>query len=162
MLNPYASFLGDRDARHVIKESPERITAIAETLGPEGLERSTAPGKWTAREILCHLADCELVFAYRLRQTLAQDHHEIQPFDQDQWARRYGCYTAQAALAAFTALRTWNALLIDSVSEADFEKPVTHPERGAMTFRTIVETMGGHDLNHRRQLESIASQASAA
>jgi len=162
MLNPYASFLGDRDARDVIKESMERIAGIARTLGPEGLERSTAPGKWTAREILCHLADCELVFAYRLRQTLAEDHHQIQPFDQDQWARTYSACTAQAALAAFTALRTWNVLLIDSVSEADFDKPVSHPERGTMTFRTIVETMGGHDLNHRRQLESIASQASAA
>jgi len=162
MLNPYASFLEDRDARGVIEESPERISALVETLGPEGLDRSTAPGKWTAREILCHLADCELVFAYRLRQTLAQDHHAIQPFDQDEWARNYTAYTATAALAAFTALRTWNVQLIDSLAAADLDKPVTHPERGTMTFRTIVETMGGHDLNHRRQLESIASQASAA
>jgi hypothetical protein len=36
-------------------------------------------------------------------------------------------------------------------------KPVTHPERGTMTFQTIVETMAGHDLNHLAQLKKIAT-----
>jgi len=37
-------------------------------------------------EIISHLADCEIVFAFRLRQTLAEDNPTIQPFDQDKWA----------------------------------------------------------------------------
>ena len=36
-------------------------------------------------------------------------------------------------------------------------RPVTHPERGAMTFQTIIETMAGHDLNHIGQLRRIAA-----
>ena len=35
-------------------------------------------------------------------------------------------------------------------------KPVTHPERGTMTFQTLLETMAGHDLNHLQQLETLA------
>jgi hypothetical protein len=35
---------------------------------------------------------------------------------------------------------------------------VTHPERGEMTFKTLVETMAGHDLNHLGQLERIAAR----
>ena len=118
--------------------------------------QSPAPGKWSVREILCHLADCELVFAYRLRQTLAEPHHVIQPFDQDVWARKYSAYDAQSALAVFTAVRNFNVILIASLPREAFEKAVSHPERGTMTFQTVVETMGGHDLNHLAQIEKIA------
>ena len=48
-----------------------------------------------------------------------------------------------------------NIQLIDSLPPEAFLKPVTHPERGVMTFGTIVETMGGHDLNHLGQIEKI-------
>jgi hypothetical protein len=107
------------------------------------------------REILIHLADTELAFAFRLRQALAEPHHVVQPFDQDAWAARYGTYDAYSALMTFSAVRTWNRRLIETVAPGEFSKPVTHPERGAMTFRTLVETMAGHDLNHLRQIESI-------
>jgi hypothetical protein len=126
-------------------------------MGDAGANRSPAPGKWSVREILCHLADCEIVFAYRLRQTLAEPHHVIQPFDQDAWAQTYAAYDAQSALAVFTAVRNYNVKLIASLAPEALSKPVTHPERGTMTFESIVETMGGHDLNHIVQIEKISS-----
>jgi hypothetical protein len=46
-------------------------------------------------------------------------------------------------------------LVIESTSESDRSRPATHPERGTMTFWTIVETMAGHDLNHLGQLERL-------
>lgn len=160
-VNPYASQLGDRNARAVIAETSQQLAALVERLGPDGLERSPAPGKWSARAILCHLADCETVFAFRLRQALAEPHHVIQPFDQDAWASRYSNTDAHLALAVFSTVRQWNLALLDAVSPEEFSKNLNHPERGDMTFQTVIETMGGHDLNHLRQLESIASQAAA-
>jgi len=160
--NPYAIFLNGRDPRDVIEETAARLDTLAAQLGPEGLERSLAPGKWRAREILCHLADCELVFAFRLRQALAEPNHVIQPFDQDNWAKPYPKLEARAAMDAFSAARRWNLALLDTVSAADFSKKLSHPERGEMTFQTLVETMGGHDLNHLAQIETIAAQAKAA
>jgi hypothetical protein len=156
--NPYAEFLDGDDARGVIARSPARLAELAAMLGPGGLERSLAPGKWRAREILCHLADCEMVFAFRLRQALAEPHHVIQPFDQDQWAKPYAALDAQAAIEAFSAARRWNLALLETVAPADFSKKLSHPERGEMSFQTVVETMGGHDLNHIGQLETIAAQ----
>src|SRR5271170_934519 len=101
-MNPYASFLGSRDPRQVIASTPARLGELLNALGARA-SQSPAPGKWSAREILCHLADCEIVFAFRLRQTLAEPHHVIQPFDQDIWAQNYGAYDAQSALAVFAA-----------------------------------------------------------
>ena len=159
MTNPYAGFLAGRDAKEVIAASPARLAELAKTLGAAGLERRSAPGKWTAREILCHLADTEIAFAFRLRQALAEAHHVIQPFDQEKWAGNYASLTASDAVAAYSALRAWNLLLIRTVPDSALSKPLTHPERGAMTFQTLLETMAGHDLNHMHQLEGIAASA---
>lgn len=155
--NPYSNFLRDRDPLHVTAETPERLGELFNKMGANGQEKTYAPGKWSAREIVCHLADCEIAFSFRLRQTLAEPDHVIQPFDQELWAKRYTHLDGGAALATFVALRDWNVAMLKGLSPDDFNIRATHPERGMMTFRTIVETMGGHDLNHLAQLETIAS-----
>jgi uncharacterized damage-inducible protein DinB len=157
-MNPYASFLGARDPLTVISATPTRLSELLDKLGPQGVERSLAPGKWSVREILAHLADCELCFAYRIRQTLAEPHYVIQPFDQELWAATYAAYDARGAWAVFSAVRGWNMRLIKSLPKDAFAKKVNHPERGDMTLATIIETMGGHDLNHLGQVETIAGQ----
>ncbi len=155
-MNPYAKFLGNRNPREVIGETSARLAAVVAGQGPDAIDRSPAPGKWSSRQILCHLADCEVVFAFRIRQALAEPNHVIQPFDQDAWARRYSAeLTADAALELFRAARNWNLALLETVRPEDFSKPLTHPERGQMTFETLLETMAGHDLNHLAQLEKI-------
>jgi uncharacterized damage-inducible protein DinB len=156
-VNPYASFLGSNDPVAVIASTPARLRELLDSAGDTLASQPPAPGKWSIREILCHLADCEIVFAFRLRQTLAEPGHVIQPFDQDLWAKNYAAYDAHSALAVFSALRDFNRKLIASLPPDAMSTPVTHPERGTMTFQTIVETMGGHDLNHLGQIEKIAA-----
>jgi DinB family protein len=157
VVNPYAVHVGTREPRDVIESTAIELHRLAGRIGAARIRSPRAPGKWSARDILCHLADCEIVFAYRLRQALAEDHHVIQPFDQEKWEATYQLLDADAALATFEAVRNWNVALLKTVTESQLAKPVTHPERGVMTFATIVETMAGHDLNHIKQLEAIAS-----
>lgn len=157
--NPYAAFLNGQDPATLVQQFPEKLNAVISRLGAAGMERSLAPGKWTVRQILCHLADTEIAFAFRWRQALAEKHHIVQPFDQDLWSSHYSSLPADDALRTFVALRRWNLLLLERLSPADWERPVTHPERGEQTFGTLVETMAGHDLNHFQQLERIASSA---
>jgi hypothetical protein len=159
MLNPYAKFAEGREPKAVIAETPERLEQVAGEIGAGKMLRAPAPGKWSARDILCHLADTEMVFAFRLRQTLSEQHHVIQPYDQERFAERYGQMEAADALKAFEAFRRWNIILIDGVQEREWAKPVTHPERGQMELSLIVETMAGHDLNHIGQLEKIRDMA---
>ena len=149
--NPYATFLGDADPIHVISSSPMRLAALTSGLCPEDADAPIAPGKWSIRQIVVHLADCEIAFAFRLRQALAGV--QIQPFDQDDWAEKYGQYSLGAALDTFGAVRAWNVAFAKDLSEDEKAISVHHPERGDMTVWTIVETMGGHDLNHLGQIE---------
>ncbi len=157
--NPYASFVGTREPREVVETTPLELHRLAGRIGSARMTSPRAPGKWSARDILAHLADCEIAFAYRLRQVLAEPHHVIQPFDQDRWAAPYAAMDANAALQLFEALRNWNVALLKTVTPAQLQKKTTHPERGDMTFQTIIETMAGHDINHLKQLEDIAAGA---
>jgi hypothetical protein len=158
-LNPYASQLGDREPLAVIAATPARLWELSTRIGVSRMTAAPAAGKWSARDILCHLADCEIVFAFRLRQTLADNNPVIQPFNQDRWAAPYPTQSADDALAAFSALRAWNISLVKGLAPAAREKRLTHPERGEMSFQTVLETMGGHDLNHLAQLELLGTPA---
>jgi hypothetical protein len=157
-LNPYEKFLDGRPLTEILAETPGAISALLEKMGPGRAFEAPAPGKWSAGEIVAHLADCELVFGFRLRQTLAEDNPTVQPFDQDKWSANYKGIEPGVAFAAFEAFRRWNLRLLEVSMPTAAERKVTHPERGTMTFQTIVETMAGHDRNHLGQLERIANK----
>src|SRR3984957_2142471 len=116
-LNPYAKFLGTQDARSVIAMTPGLVHQAVSAMSPEEVEAPIAVGKWSPREIVSHLADCELVFSFRLRQTLAETNPVIQPFDQDAWATRYEGYDTPSAMELFRAGRAWNLKLIGGLSK---------------------------------------------
>jgi uncharacterized damage-inducible protein DinB len=161
-LNPYAKFLGKRDPLEVIETTYPQLLRLFERFTRDQVENRPAPGKWSPREIVAHMADSEQVFGFRLRQTLAEDHPAIQPFDQERWAARYANHDFDAAMRMFDAARNWNLLLLYDVTAAERQRPTTHPERGTMTLWTIVQTMAGHDINHLQQIERLAPQLVAA
>jgi uncharacterized damage-inducible protein DinB len=155
-LNPYAKYLAGEDPIPVLFTTVGRLQALVAPLSTERLVATPAPGKWSITEIVAHLADTEMVFAFRLRQTLAQNHPVIEPFEQNIWAERYAAYDFASALTMFAAARNWNLKLLGTVTEPDQHRRTTHPERGTMTFWTLIETMAGHDIDHLEQVERLA------
>jgi hypothetical protein len=147
--------LGERNPVESLAATAARVEALARRLGAEGLSRSYGPGKWTGKQILAHLADAEVGIGFRIRQVLSQDGHQIQPFDEASWARRYGDVDHEAALASFLALRRWNLSLIRSLAPEDLDREAFHPERGPEKLGTIVRLLAGHDFNHLAQLERL-------
>ncbi len=159
MSNPYAANLGTQDARAVLASTPGLLQQATAALSAEKIAAPIAPGKWSPREIVAHLADCELAHSFRLRQILAAPASEpalLQPFDQDAWARHYAAYDLASALDLFRTTRLWNLKLVGTLSQADLNRPAHHPERGDLTFQTQLETMAGHDLNHLAQLQRLS------
>ncbi len=155
--HPYAQVLGDRDPLEVLAETQRTIPVIAQTLGPDGLKRSYAPGKWTAAEVLAHLADCEVAFGFRIRQILAEPILPIQPFDESGWARHYNQMDGMEAAQTFQSLRGWNLSLFSKLSEEELSREAKHPERGPQSVDTAIRIMAGHTLHHLGQLETIVA-----
>jgi hypothetical protein len=157
--NPYTSrmlgLLGDKPFLSVLESTPAKLQQHFERLGPQGLKKTYAPGKWSAGQIFCHLADAELAIGFRTRQAVVEPKHRIQPFDQDLWARNYQRQDPAAAVKAYIALRGWNLSFLRTLSSEDFGRVAFHPERGDESVETILKLLAGHDLNHLAQLEQI-------
>jgi uncharacterized damage-inducible protein DinB len=150
---PYSAMLGDRDAETVIAETPGRLAKVLDGLSDEQMNARPAPGKWCVREIVAHLADCEIAWSWRLRYSYGAEQPVMQPFDQDAWAKVYDAYSMAEAWGCFKALRAWNVAMIGALTESERRKVIQHPERGEETVWTIVEIMAGHDLHHLAGLD---------
>ena len=95
--------IGDRNPIEGLEATAKRVEQAARRLGDAGLSRSYAPGKWTGKQVLAHLADAEMAIGFRIRQVLSEDNHTIQGFDEGAWARRYDDVDVEAALGSFLA-----------------------------------------------------------
>lgn len=141
-------------------KAPDALAALVEGLSAEHLEHRPAPGKWSIREIVAHLADDELVGAYRIRLILSAPGTAIQAFDQDVWARtgRYSTSDIADSLALYRTLRLANLKLLQSLTAEEWDMFGVHAERGVESVRDIAMYFAGHDINHFRQIEVIRRQ----
>ena len=105
--------LGDHDPVQILEQTPAALRRLLDTVPPEAVGRPEAPGKWSIREVVQHLADSELVGGFRLRMVMAHDRPSLTGYDQDLWASRlrYSDVDVQDAVEQFTALRRANVRL---------------------------------------------------
>jgi DinB superfamily len=117
------------------------------------LDARPAPGKWSARDIVHHLADSEMTAAIRLRLLVAEDHAAIRPYDQELFARTlYYDRPIAMSLLAFQAARASTAELLDRLSEAQWAKQGTHPEHDTYSVERWLELYAAHAHNHAAQI----------
>jgi hypothetical protein len=153
--NPYGADLGNLEPFKALAETPQKIRTIVERWTDTQYERSYAPGKWSARKILIHLAQTELALGTRARFALTQDGYAAQSFDQDDWMPIDEGMDARTALDVYTTLRRMNVAMWNRLSDAQKDLPFSHPEYGQLTVRWIAAQMAGHDIHHMRQFEQI-------
>ncbi len=115
------------------------------------------PGKWSAAEIVHHLADSETTSALRLRRLLVEDHPMIQGYDQDAYAKRlnYNNRDIAPALDAFRGARATTAQLLDSMSDDDWRREGTHSESGSYTAEDWLTIYAAHAHNHASQMRRL-------
>jgi hypothetical protein len=117
------------------------------------LDRRPAPGKWTAREIVHHLADSEMTSAIRLRRLLAEDRPLIVGYDQEEFARKLHYDRPIAdSLDAFKAARTTTAAILDRMTEEEWAREGTHSESGRYTVLQWLQIYAAHAHNHAAQI----------
>ena len=149
--------LGDQDPFAVLAATAERLAAQIRDLSAADLGRPESQDKWSVADVLQHLADSELVWAYRLRMTLAEDRPQLAGYDQDEWARRfrYSESTPRDALDLFAVCRRANLKLLNALGSADLDRVGVHSERGEESVRDMLSLYAGHDLVHLRQIDRI-------
>jgi DinB superfamily len=129
------------------------VTDALEGITDAELDARPAPNKWTARQIVHHLADSEMTSAIRLRRLLAEDQPLIVGYDQEEFARRlYYDRPIAASLAAFEAARASTAELLERMTESEWARTGTHSESGAYTATRWLEIYAAHAHDHADQI----------
>ncbi len=112
-----------------------------------------APGEWSPREVVHHLADSEMTSAVRVRRLLVEDTPLIQGYDQDAFARtlRYE-RPVDGSLLAFAGARLATATLLRLLDDADWERTGTHSDSGPYGMTDWLEIYAAHAFEHADQI----------
>src|SRR6267154_2070837 len=142
--------------KKLIDQYKDGYRAVADALAgatDAELDSHPAPGKWSAREIVHHLADSEMTSAIRVRLLLASDRPHITSYDENEFSRRlHYDRPIDASLDAFKAARRTTADILDRASESDWTREGTHTEVGRYTMDTWLEIYAAHAHNHAGQI----------
>jgi hypothetical protein len=147
------------------EKSPKQIAVAVSGLPDKTLRFKPSPDKWCILEVLGHLVDVEIVYAYRFRQMLADKNPVIAPMDQDAWAQSLGYMETPAPeLIALYGLNRHHTLqLLRRLKLSDLEKSAYHPElKHDVTVADYIEKMGTHGAGHLAQIERLKKQAAVA
>ena len=142
------------------RRGPELLAMVLTGVYGDETDFALAPGKWSIRQVIAHLADSELVGAQRFRQVIAEDNPPLGAFDQDAWARNldYARKQPKQSLESFRRVRAENYELLKSLPESAFERTGVHSERGAVTLRQLLDTYAEHAESHARQMQAIREE----
>ncbi|MGP8246045.1 MAG: DinB family protein [Bryobacteraceae bacterium] len=142
------------------RRGPELMAVTLTGVFGEEEDYLPAPGKWSIRQLMAHVADTEIVAAGRFRQVIAEDNPTLVAFDQNAWAARldYARRKPKQSLESFRRLRAENYELLKGLEEAVFERTGRHSERGPLSLRQMLEGFAGHAESHARQIESIREE----
>ena len=150
---------GDDEPLGVLAGMPARIGALIAGRSAADLQWAPEPGRWSIAEIVAHLADSEIVFAYRARMILAAPGTPIQAFDQTAFVRsqRAASNDAFESLSLFAAVRRGNLRFLRGLTDEERDRFGVHSERGNESIRRMERLYAGHDRNHLAQIERLAA-----
>jgi len=155
--------MDDTKRKALIDKYKDGYRAVAEALAgvdDEQLDARPAPGKWSPREIVHHLADSEMTSAIRLRLLLAEDRPVIHGYDQEEFARKlHYDRPYQMSLEAFRYARESTAEILDRMTPDEWAREGTHSEHGRYTVERWLEIYADHAHNHAQQIRTARSAA---
>ena len=132
-----------------------QVMSALEGATDDELDRRPAPGKWTSREIVHHLADSEMTSAIRLRRLLAEDAPVIVGYDQEEFARKlHYDRPIESSLEAFKGARATTSAILERLSEDEWAREGTHTESGHYTVLQWLEIYAVHAHNHAVQIRN--------
>lgn len=142
------------------KDGYREVASALEGATDKELDARPAPGKWTAREIVHHLADSEMTSAIRLRLLVAEENAMIRAYDEKEFATRLHYNRPIAnSLLAFQAARLSTGDLLEAMTEADFARTGTHPEHGRYGVDRWLEIYAEHAHKHADQIRRARALA---
>lgn len=138
------------------------VVAALQGITDSELDTPEAPGEWSPREVVHHLADSEMTSAIRLRRLIAEDNPTLVGYDQEEFARRlYYNRPIEPSLLAFRYARESTAGILHSLTEAEWQRGGTHTEYGPQSVEVWLTYYADHAHVHADQIRRARAVAAA-
>jgi hypothetical protein len=148
--------LGNDNPIHVLRDSFEDVPRLAAEASLQQLQRSPAPGEWSAWQVLAHLADSDLMAGVRVRMIVTKDRPSLVGYDQEAWTARFSGLDGDVydTVERWRSLRLANVRIFESLTPEEWQRVGIHSERGEESAWLTAQLMAGHDRVHLAQFRA--------
>ena len=140
-----------------IAEAPAALRSAIKGLTAEQLDTPYRPGGWTVRQLVHHVADSHVNAYIRFKWTLSEENPTIKPYNQQIWATLADTRLTpvEVSLDLLDAVHTRWGVLLDTLKEEDWARPLVHPENGPMTLDQLLQMYAWHGRHHVAHLTEL-------
>lgn len=137
-----------------LKNSGEKTLEIFSNLNEENSLFAYAEGKWTLKELLLHLIDCEKIFQYRALCFARKDQTELSGFDEDDYVANSFANerTLVSLLEEFRTVRQTSIIFYENLQNEALQ--YTGKANGnEISVENIGKVIVGHNFHHLKVIE---------
>jgi hypothetical protein len=145
-------------------DGPQLLERALDGMSSAEIDRPSPPGKWSTRQIICHLSDFELVYANRIKHVIARDRPALSAGYHDQYAETlaYDRRDLAEERELIGLIRSQMSRILRTLPDAAFERTGVHSVDGPLTLRQLLERITGHIPHHVRFIEAKRQTLAAA
>jgi uncharacterized damage-inducible protein DinB len=154
------SLPGSRAAQiQTLRLLPERLRKAVSGLSDTQLDTPYREGGWTLRQVVHHVADSHAMSYTRFKLALTEEWPTIKPYDEAAWANLADSrLPIDGSLAMIEALHGRWVALLESLSDEDFQKGFSHPERGRQNLATALALYDWHSRHHTAHITNLRAR----
>ena len=140
-----------------IRTTPARLRAAVSGLTEQQLETPYRDGGWTIRQVVHHVPESHANAWIRFKLAMTEDSPTIKLYNEDAWVKLPDVPRApiESSLTLLDALHQRWVALLEAMTDADFRRPLTHPERGQITLDTMLQIYAWHGPHHIGHVEIV-------
>jgi DinB superfamily len=140
-----------------IAQVPAAMRRALDGLSDRQLDTPYRPGGWTVRQVVHHVPDSHLNAYCRFKLALTEQNPTIKPYDEAAWAKVGDTARTppDVSLTMLDALHKRWVILLESMTAADFARPLQHPEKGAITLDWMLQLYAWHGRHHAAHITEL-------
>jgi len=145
----YISQIKGDDILNILEKQLNTATKFLNSI-PEGKGNyAYAEGKWSVKEVLGHVIDCERIFATRALCIARGEKQSLPGFEQDDYVQeaKFNKRTLKDFIDEFSLVRKSNLVLFKTFSDNELNKRGIASEN-EITVRAILFIISGHGMHH--------------
>jgi uncharacterized damage-inducible protein DinB len=129
---------------------PELLQSAVKGMSEEHLSARPIPGRWSTRQVVCHLADFEPIYADRMKRVIAEHCPTFFGGDPDTFAAHlaYDSRSLDTEIHLLTAVRQHVASILKELKADDFLRVGNHAEAGSISLAELLSNISNHVPHH--------------